>query len=98
MNALDRMSEMIPIPRTLRSRVTVKETRPPTLVAAAGNPNVVSELLTGKKVGDQTFKVHLDGYDQLDLITGKRPSARHEIFYLTETIAAVRIDDFVSFH
>src|SRR5713226_1765895 len=43
----------------------------PTLVAAAGNPNVVSELLTGKKVGDRTFKVHLDGYNQLDLITGK---------------------------
>ena len=52
-------------------------------------------MLTGKKVGDQTFKVHLDGYNQLDLITGKAPSARHEIFYLTETtLAAVRIDDF----
>jgi arylsulfatase A-like enzyme len=67
----------------------------PTLVAAAGNPNVVSELVAGKKVGDQTFKVHLDGYNQLDLITGKGPSARHEIFYLTEsTLAAVRIDDY----
>src|SRR5436309_1101833 len=55
----------------------------PTLVAAAGNPNVVSELLAGKKIGDQTFKVHLDGSNQLDLITGKGPSARHEIFYLT---------------
>jgi arylsulfatase A-like enzyme len=67
----------------------------PTLVAAAGNPNITSELLTGKKIGDQTFKVHLDGYNQLDLITGKSPSARHEIFYLTEsTLAAVRVDDF----
>jgi len=67
----------------------------PTLVAAAGNPNITSELLAGKKIGDQTFKVHLDGYDQLDLITGKGPSARHEIFYMTEsTLAAVRIDDF----
>jgi arylsulfatase A-like enzyme len=67
----------------------------PTLVAAAGNPNVVNELLVGKKIGDRTFKVHLDGYNQLDLITGKGPSARHEIFYLTETtLAAVRIDDF----
>jgi arylsulfatase len=67
----------------------------PTLVAAAGNPSIVSELLTGKKIGDQTFKVHLDGYNQLDLITGKSPSARHEIFYLTEsTLAAVRVDDY----
>jgi arylsulfatase len=67
----------------------------PTLVAAAGDPNITSELLAGKKIGDQTFKVHLDGYNQLDLITGKGPSARHEIFYMTEsTLAAVRIDDF----
>jgi arylsulfatase len=67
----------------------------PTLVAAAGNPNIVAELLAGKQIGDQTFKVHLDGYNQLDVITGKGPSARHEIFYLTEsTLAAVRIDDF----
>jgi len=67
----------------------------PTLVAAAGNPDITSELLAGKKIGDQTFKVHLDGYNQLDLITGKGPSARHEIFYMTEsTLAAVRVDDF----
>jgi arylsulfatase A-like enzyme len=67
----------------------------PTFIAAAGDPNIVSELAAGKKVGDQNFKVHLDGYNQLDLITGKAPSARHEIFYLTETtLAAVRIDDY----
>jgi len=67
----------------------------PTLVAAAGNPNLTSELLTGKKIADQTYKVHLDGDSQLDFITGKGPSARHEVLYLTEsTLAAVRIDDF----
>jgi hypothetical protein len=56
---------------------------------------VENELLVGKKVGDRTFKVHLDGYNQLDLITGKGPSARHEIFYLTETtLVEARIDDF----
>jgi arylsulfatase len=39
--------------------------------------------------------VHLDGYDQTDLITGKGPSRRHEIFYFTEaTLSAVRIDDY----
>jgi hypothetical protein len=38
---------------------------------------------------------HLDGYDQLDFITGKGPPARHEVFYITEsTLAAIRIDDF----
>ena len=43
----------------------------------------------------RTYKVHLDGYDQTDLITGKGPSARHEIFYFGESsLGAVRIDDF----
>src|SRR5215471_19222898 len=67
----------------------------PTFVAAAGNPNVVDEFKRGKQIGDQTYKVHLDGYDQTDLITGKGPSKRHEIFYFAETtLGAVRIDDF----
>jgi len=67
----------------------------PTFVAAAGDPNIIDELKHGKQIGDRTYKVHLDGYDQTDLITAKGPSKRHEIFYLTEsTMSAVRIDDF----
>jgi arylsulfatase len=67
----------------------------PTLVAAAGNPNIVAELKAGKQLGDRSYKVHLDGYDQTSLITGKGPSARHEIYYFTEgTLSAVRIDDY----
>ncbi len=67
----------------------------PTFVAAAGDPNISEELKKGKALGDRTYKVHLDGYNQLDLITGKGPSNRHEIFYFTEgTLSAVRIDDF----
>jgi arylsulfatase len=67
----------------------------PTFVAAAGNPNVVDELRKGRQLGDRNYKVHLDGYDQTDLITGKGPSKRHEIFYFTEgTLSAVRLDDF----
>jgi arylsulfatase len=67
----------------------------PTFVAAAGNPNIAEELKKGKQLGDRAYKVHLDGYNQLDFITGKGPSARHEVFYFTEsTLGAVRIDDF----
>ena len=67
----------------------------PTFVAAAGNPNIAEELKAGKQLGDTTYKVHLDGYDQTAMITGKGPSARHEIFYFGEsTLGAVRIDDF----
>jgi arylsulfatase A-like enzyme len=67
----------------------------PTFLAAAGNPNIGTELLKGKELGGQNYKVHLDGYNQMDLITGKGPSARHEIFYFGEsTLGAVRIDDY----
>src|SRR5216110_3430384 len=67
----------------------------PTFAAAAGNPNIAEELLKGKMIGDRTYKNHLDGYDQTAAITGKGPSARHEIFYLGEsTVGAVRIDDY----
>jgi arylsulfatase len=67
----------------------------PTFVAAAGDPNISDELLKGKQLGGTSYKVHLDGYNQMDLITGKGPSARHEIFYFTEsTLSAVRVNDF----
>jgi len=67
----------------------------PTFVAAAGNPNIKDELLRGKKIGDRIYRNHLDSYNQLDLITGKGTSARHELYYFAESnLAAVRIDDF----
>jgi arylsulfatase A-like enzyme len=66
----------------------------PTLVAAAGNPSIVEEFKKGKQIGDRTYKVHLDGYDQTDLITAKGPSKRNEVFYFTEgNLSAVRIGD-----
>ena len=66
-----------------------------TLVAAAGNPNIIDELKAGKQLGDRTYKVHLDGYNQMDLITGKGPSKRHEMVYFAEgTLGAVRLDDY----
>jgi arylsulfatase A-like enzyme len=67
----------------------------PTFVAAAGNANIAEELKKGKQLGDRTYKVHLDGYNQMDLITGKGPSTRNEVFYFAETtLGAVRIGDF----
>ena len=67
----------------------------PTLVAAAGNPNIKEELLNGKEMLGRTYKNYLDSYNQLDMITGKGPSARHEVYYFAESdLAAVRIDDF----
>jgi arylsulfatase len=67
----------------------------PTLLAAAGNPNITDQLLKGVKLGDRTYKNHLDGYNQMDLLTGKGPSKRHEVFYFGGPhLGAIRIDDF----
>jgi arylsulfatase len=67
----------------------------PTLLAAAGNSNITDELLKGVKLGDRTYKNHLDGYNQMDLLTGKGPSKRHEFFYFGgPQLGAIRIDDF----
>lgn len=67
----------------------------PTLVAAAGNSDITDQLLKGVKLGDQTYKNHLDGYNQLDLLLGKGPSVRHEIFYFGGPhLGAIRIDNF----
>lgn len=66
----------------------------PTLAAAAGNPNITEQLLKGVKLGDRTYKNHLDGYNQIDLLEGKEPSARHELFYFAGSkLGALRIDD-----
>ncbi|MGA6974690.1 MAG: arylsulfatase [Candidatus Binatus sp.] len=67
-----------------------------TLVGAAGDPDIQNELLQGKSVGDKTFKVHLDGYDQRDLLAGKTPDKRHEFFYWTDDgdLAGLRYDQY----
>ena len=67
----------------------------PTFVAAAGNPNIIDELTKGKAIVDKTYKVHLDGYNQLDFIMGKSASERNEIYYFAEsTLGAVRLGDY----
>ena len=54
----------------------------PTLLAAAGVPDVKEQLVKGMKVGDTTFKVHLDGYNMLPLLTGQTTEdPRKEFFY-----------------
>jgi arylsulfatase A-like enzyme len=67
----------------------------PTLSAAAGNTDITNQLLTGVKLGDRTYKNHLDGFNQMALLTGTGPSTRHEIFYFGGPhLGAIRIDDF----
>jgi arylsulfatase A-like enzyme len=57
----------------------------PTIMAAAGVPDVKEQLLDGFQAGDKHFRVHLDGYNQLAYLTGEvDESPRHEFFYYGE--------------
>jgi arylsulfatase A-like enzyme len=68
----------------------------PTFVHAAGyNGDVAADLRKGKTLNGKQYKVHLDGYDQMDMLTKGGKSARNELWYFTEsTLAAARIGDF----
>ena len=69
----------------------------PTLLAAAGDPDVKQKLLNGYKVGDRTFKVHLDGYNQIPYLTGEvKESPRNAIMYFSDDgeVMAVRVGDY----
>ena len=69
----------------------------PTLLAAAGEPNIKTKLKKGgvKAIG-RSYKVHLDGYNILPLLTGEtKKSPRHEVFYFSDTgeLTALRYND-----
>jgi arylsulfatase len=66
----------------------------PTLLAAAGQPDVVQKVAKGMRAGDKTFKAHLDGYDQQKLLAGEGPGNRHEFLYWTDdgNFAGLRYD------
>ena len=68
----------------------------PTFMAAAGDPDIKDKLLKGHQAGNKTFKVHLDGYNQLPYLTGQQPkSARKEFIYLNDDgdIVALRYEN-----
>jgi arylsulfatase len=68
----------------------------PTLLAAAGDPDVSKKLLTGYKVGNKTFRVHIDGVNVLPYITGEvKESPRKSFFYVSDDggVMAVRTGD-----
>jgi len=68
----------------------------PTFLAAAGEPDVKEKLLKGHKAAGRNFKVHLDGYNILPMLTGEtEESPRKEIFYFSDDgdLTALRYDD-----
>lgn len=67
----------------------------PTVLAAAGEPDIKEKLLRGHRAAGKSFLVHLDGYNQLDMLLGNGPSARKEMFYFTDdgSLSALRYND-----
>ena len=79
-------------PGTVINEVGAHEDMLATLLAAAGNPNVKEELLTGKTVNGTTYKVHLDGYNLIPALKGEAEWPRKEFIYWTDdgSVAALR--------
>ena len=71
-------------PGTVSNEIFAHEDMLPTLLAAAGAPDVKEQLIQGMKVGDKTFKVHLDGYNITDALAGNSASPRKEFFYFND--------------
>jgi arylsulfatase len=69
----------------------------PTILAAAGDPDVSKKLLDGYKANDKTFKVHIDGFNLLPYLTGQtKESPRNAMFYMSDDgdVVAVRAGDY----
>jgi arylsulfatase len=81
-------------PGTVLNDIFAHEDMLPTLVAAAGEPDIKEKLKKGYKAGNKTFKVHLDGYNITDALAGKAPSPRKEFFYFNDdgSLVALRYD------
>ena len=83
-------------PGTISNDIISQEDWMPTFLAAAGDPDAKTELLTGLKAGDKNFKVHLDGYNFMPFFKGEQEkSPRREIFYFDDnaSLNAVRVGD-----
>ena len=82
-------------PGAVINDIAAHEDLMPTLLAAAGSADVKEELLRGKRVGDRTYKVHLDGYNLLPSLKGEGEWPRKEFIYWTDdgSIAALRYNN-----
>ena len=83
-------------PGTVLNDIVSHQDMLPTLLALAGDPDVKNKLLKGYKVGDKTFKVHIDGFNVLPYLTGQeKESPRKFFFYMSDDgeVMAVRSGD-----
>ena len=83
-------------PGTVINDIFSHEDWVPTLMAAAGDPDIKDKLKKGRHKADgKSFKTHLDGYDQTALLSGEGPGERKEIMYFDAggNLNAVRYQD-----
>jgi arylsulfatase A-like enzyme len=82
-------------PGTVINDIGAHEDMLPTLLAAAGDTTVKEDLLKGLKVGDSSYKVHLDGNNLLPALKGEAPWPRKEFIYWTDdgNVAALRYEN-----
>jgi arylsulfatase len=68
----------------------------PTLLAVAGDAQIADKLAKGYKVGDMTYKVHLDGDNLLPYLTGQTAKGPRESFFYVnddQQLVALRYDN-----
>jgi arylsulfatase len=83
-------------PGTVFNDIVSHQDMLPTLLAAAGEPDIVEKCKKGYKAGDKTFKVHLDGYNLMPFFKGDvKESPRKEFVYWNDDgqLVAIRYDD-----
>jgi arylsulfatase A-like enzyme len=82
-------------PGTIVNDIAAHEDMLATLLAAAGDPTVKEDLLKGRKIGDMTYKVHLDGYNLIPALKGQAEWPRKDFIYWTDdgSVAALRFEN-----
>ena len=83
-------------PGTIYNDIFSHEDMMPTILAAAGEPNIKEKLLQGHRAGEKTFRVHLDGYNLMPFFQGREEeSPRESIFYFDQAggLNAIRVED-----
>ena len=82
-------------PGTVNNEIGAHEDLLSTFVAAAGDKTAKEDLLKGRKIGDRTYKVHLDGYDLGPALKGEAAWPRKEFIYWTDdgSVAALRYEN-----
>jgi arylsulfatase len=83
-------------PDTIYNNIISQEDWMPTLLAAAGEPDVVEKLKKGYEANGKTFKIHPDGYNFLPFFKGEaKESPRREIYYFSQggELNAIRVQN-----